>query len=668
MGVYGIDLETHDPCLKDEGVSWVYGKGHIIATGLYEAKYGERHAYSGNGGTSIKRLLLDSEVTLIGTNIGYDLGWLCYEHNLSARDVACSLVDVSMAEQCIDEYQPYSLDALALKYLNERKETGKLPAIAARMGLKGDFRVHLQTLFDAEFKAEIADYVMADADQPVRIWERQKRILEETGCMEAAVCNFKLIKIALDMKQRGVRIDMDKRRVNYRRLKTIQDDLRAKFEQQYGKMNFNSPKQLAELFERQGVPYKRKIRIKGDTSGKVFTGLDLWEQRARLKQFVVGVCVEKGQLVTRVDSRYAGRMVLDLYDRGYITTCNPSIDKYALKVLKKDHAVVRAIIDLKQVTSIIDKFLGPKFDRYIVKHGENNYRIHADVNPVGARKTGRFSCSNPNLQQVTSKLKLYEGTPEQINLAEICRELFIPDTGHFFLRADYSQIEYRLFAHVALGDGADAMRKQYEDEHADFHDWAMHMSGLDQIYEPGEARKYAKNLGFGCLYGMQRNRMQQSFGWDVDKAKALYEAYHKALPCVKATMDAASEIIVQRGYVVSVGGRRLHLQKINGKPDIRSAYKALNQICQGGAADMMKLALIAIWEAGFDTRLTIHDEVVCDVAEMLGEDLTRLKIIMETALPLSVPVIAEPEFTRDFYHGIKKVSKREIPNSKEAVA
>jgi DNA polymerase I-like protein with 3'-5' exonuclease and polymerase domains len=430
--------------LTDKGASWVYGEGEVIVTGLYNAETKTKIALNGSGGKRVKGLLLNPNVTLVGTNIQYDLGWLCYEHKLKASQIKCGLIDVAIAEASIDEYQLYTLDALAWKYLKERKQAEPLKAICEMLNLKGDFRKYLKRLWILGYEKEIKDYVISDADQPVRIWEKQLAILtlkpnaklrghtwmgdpvyneDFSGAMEPLIVNFKLIKIVLGMKQRGVRIDMEKRKKNYEFLKSIQEKLQIEFDEKYslevkkektvriskkGKIkesetttethpvNFNSSKQLAALFDKEKVPYRLKIRIKSLDDGPVFAGNELWEERKRLKDIFNGVRIQKGQLVLYVPKQYASRTNNDLNNLGYVTTCNPNIDKKALDGLKKKYSVAKDITNLKQVTSIIDKFLGPKFDRFIVKHGEDNYRIHADFKPVGARRTGRFSSANPN--------------------------------------------------------------------------------------------------------------------------------------------------------------------------------------------------------------------------------------------------------------------------------
>jgi DNA polymerase I-like protein with 3'-5' exonuclease and polymerase domains len=674
MKLYGLDIETYDPCLTDKGVSWVYGEGGVIVTGLYNAETGEKRALPGNGGKTVKALLLNSKVTLAGVNIVYDLGWLCYEHGLKAKDIKCSLVDVSIAEACIDEYQPYSLDALAWKYLRERKGAEELSAICGRLGLKGDFRKHLKDLWDEGYEQEIKDYVISDADQPVRIWEAQKKVLppESAGALDV---NFKLIKIVLGMKQRGVRIDMKKRKKNYELLKGIQDKLQAAFEEKYGQVNFNSPKQLASLFDRERVPYRCKIRIKGWEGEKAFEGSELWEQRKILKEVFNGVRVQKGQLVLYTAKQYSGRTSDDLRRVGYSITCNPSIDKKWLDTVKKTHDAAKAIVDLKQVTSIIDKFMGPKFDRFIVRHGPDNYRIHADFNIVGARQTGRFSSANPNLQQVPSKTVLFAKTPDEIKLYKLCRETIIPDEGCLMGKADYSGQENRLMAHFAVGEGAGEIREKYNaDPELDFHKYIGEISGLYEEYGPEVGRKYAKNCSFGLGYGMQITTMCETFSWEKEEAERITALYHEGAPFVKATMDKVSEVIVKRGYIKTLAGRHSRLRKFNGRVDTRSAYKGFNKLIQGSAADMTKKAMVILDERGlldiFPLDLTVHDELVFDIPKKADviRRLPEIQEVMEHTFPLSVPIRVDPETGPDWGHVKgRAVKKVKVVDGKETV-
>jgi len=156
---------------------------------------------------------------------------------------------------------------------------------------------------------------------------------------------------------------------------------------------------------------------------------------------------------------------------------------------------------------------------------------------------------------------------------------------------------------------------------------------------------------------MQINTMMENFGWSKEQAEHITEVYNDAAPFVRPTMDAVSEIIVGRGYIVTLGGKHLHLQKFkrmyNGRlqylVDKRSAYKGYNKLIQGSAADLMEEALVKIYDAGLDEvfplYLTVHDEIDIGVP-MTKEALKRLpelEEIMEHALPMVVPIRVDPE-------------------------
>ena len=656
---FGIDIETDDPHLLTKGASWVYGEGEVICVGLYDTRRKTKKAFSGNGGDTIKNLLLNPKVALIGANIVYDIGWLCHEHALKAKEIKCHLVDIAMTEACINEYQRYSLDELAQKYLKEPKQSNSLALAAAAYNYKGDFRKHLKKLFHSGHKKEIYEYVTSDAAQAARIWEAQQDVLPQES-WGALITNFRLIKIVLDMKQRGVRINMQKKADNYRLLLKIQKELQASFEAQYGKVNFNSSKQLALLFDSEEVPYRHRITIKVS---------DVWKHRAELRNEFNGVRVEKGKLVLYVPSHYAERTNNQIRDAGYDTTCNPSIDKHALNKLKKQYAVAKAIVDLKQVTSIIDKFLGPNFDRFIVDHGNGNYRIHADFNIIGARQTGRFSSSNPNLQQVPSKTVLFEKTEKEIKLYTLCREVIIPDENMWMGKADYSGQENRLMAHFAVGNGSNEIRKKYNDNpELDYHQYMGEISGLYEEYGDDIGRKYAKNCAFGLGYGMQIPTMMATFNWSREEAERITALYHEGAPFIKTTMDRVSDVIVKRGYIRTIAGRHCHLQGGNK----RDAYKGFNKLIQGSAADMTKKAMVDLDDKGlldvFSIYLTVHDELIFGVP-MTAQAIRRLpelQSVMENTFPLAIPIRVDPEIGTDWGH-VKGRRKKEKKETKEII-
>jgi DNA polymerase I-like protein with 3'-5' exonuclease and polymerase domains len=672
---FGLDTETADPLLLDQGPSWVYGQGEVLVTGIYDVEDQKKTALDGNGGKAVRNMLFSSATTLIGANIGYDLSWLCYEHKIKIKATKCGLIDVAIAESLIDEYQLYSLDALAQKYLGERKGSEDLAVIAAGYGFKGDFRKHLKNLWYGEtsngkdYKDEIREYVLSDADQPCRIWDCQKLILEEQGLMPAFDMNMKMVKITAAMKQHGVRIDYAKWQENCAIAGGAYKDLHEDFVTKYGEVNINSPKQVAALFDRFDVPYKYKLVFKGwaptdldPKTGKVrkfrkdewFAGDEVWDQRQRLKESFPNVRVIKKKIVLMVPKQYAARTALQAQRMGYQVTNNPSVGKFTLNAMKASYPVVADIVEFKQVTNIITKFLGPNFGRFLVQDENDDWRLHGNFDPVGARQTGRLSASKPNLQNIPSKTKLFDGTEKELDLAHMCREVFLPDRGEMFVKLDFSGQENVLQAHFAVGKAGELIRSMYTaNPRLDEHQFVGERSGLIEQHGAKAGRKYAKNVRFGIAYGMQSQAMCEQFGWEKDFADELTAAINDAAPWVRETMDAIQNMLLgkgpyrgkQRRYIKTIIGRHIHLREGND----RDAYKFYNFTIQGSASDMMKLALVAFADSDLDgllaLLLTVHDEGGFSVP-MTPEGFAAviiLQVFFCNAVKLDIPINADPE-------------------------
>ena len=410
MYYMGLDIETDDPLLKDrgkrkaQGPSWIFGEGRVICTGLYNGR--ETKAFEGNGGEFVKKLLLRDDVTIVGANIQYDIGWLLSSFGMSSYDLKCSFIDVSIVESLIDEYQEFSLDALAVKYLKEHKQKSVLEGIAESLGLKGDFREHLGKLWDEGYSREIMDYVKSDADQPLRIWNLQKEIVERDNLWEGLEMNMSMIPVVVSMQQKGVRIDVEKWKENCDKAREAYERLKGEFEAKYGNVNINSPKQLAELLDKFNVPYKMRITVKGFqpddrkfTSDDRFQGDELTEQKKRLKEVYSGMTIEKGKLVLYLPKIYAQRACTELLDKGYCAICNPVVGKPMFTEFAATYPIVNDLVQYKQVKNIVDKFLGPVFGRFIAPDG----RLHGNFNIVGARHTGRLSCLAKGTKVLTTE-------------------------------------------------------------------------------------------------------------------------------------------------------------------------------------------------------------------------------------------------------------------------
>lgn len=467
MTYISLDYETHDPTLKDKGkvkargTSCVFGLGRVIVAGFYDGT--RKWSIDGEGGDYVRSLLLSPDVTIIGANIQYDAVWAVTSLRLDPKDVRCRYIDVSVAESLIDEYQKYDLDSLAWKYLKERKGKSVLEDICAAKGLKGDFRGHLAELWDEGYRQEIRDYVMSDADQPWRIWEQQKRIIESEGLMKAFRMNMDMLRVTVFMKVRGVRFDLDRWRANCRTAGDAYARLRDEYEGKYGQVNINSSKQLAVQMDRFDVPYKCKLTFKGwKPEGRKFAKEDLFEgdeltrQKKTLREIFNGVTLEKGKIVLYVPKRYASRTWEQAAAMGYEVLCNPCVNKAMFTELSETYTIVADLAQYKQAKNIVDKFLGPAFGRFIVAHyadgtagpafgddgaflgeGAAEYRIHSTYNVVGARQTGRMSSSQCNNQQIPSKTVLFAKTDHELDLARLCRECFVAAPRHALVKQDY---------------------------------------------------------------------------------------------------------------------------------------------------------------------------------------------------------------------------------------
>lgn len=537
MKYISLDIETSDPYLKDHGAikargtSCVFGRGRVIVVGIYDGK--QKKSYDGNGGAYVKNLFLNPNVTIIGANIQYDAVWLIIKHNINPKDVKCHFIDVSVVESLIDEYQKYDLDSLALKYLDEHKGKSALEGICQRLGLHGDFRGHLGDLWDKGCKQEIRDYVISDADQPWRIWEKQKPILEAQGLMRAFEMNMEMLPVTIFMKVRGAKFDFAKWQKNCVKAGEPYNQLKSDYDHNYGEVNINSPKQLAAQMDRFNVPYRCKINIKGwKVTGRkfknatdLFNDEEVMKQKKALKDVFGGLQIVKDserrkRLVLFVPKRYAERTTEQISAMGYEVSCNPCINKAFYTEFAGSYQIVADLVQYKQAKNIIDKFLGPKFGRFIVAHyadgsrspafddngefigeGAVDYRIHSTFNVVGARQTGRLSSSQCNNQQIPSKTILFEKTDHEVNLAKMCRECFIAEKGHAFVKFDYSAQENRLAAQFAPGKNGERIRQMYRDNpFLDEHSYVTDISGLAEKHGKKAGRKYAKNLRFGvCL-------------------------------------------------------------------------------------------------------------------------------------------------------------------------
>ena len=311
----------------------------------------------------------------------------------------------------------------------------------------------------------------------------------------------------------------------------------------------------------------------------------------------------------------------------------PSVDEEVLEKLAEDHPLARTILDHRSLSKLKSTYTD-KLPKMI--HPKSG-RIHTNYAQAVA-VTGRLSSNEPNLQNI----------PVRTAEGRRIREAFIAPAGSKIVSADYSQIELRIMAHLS-GDRSllDAFAKGED----------VHRHTAAEVFETpkdevtSEQRRYAKVINFGLIYGMSAFGLAQNLGIERSAAASYMEKYFARYPSVAAYMDRTRNEARERGYVETVFGRRLWL------PDIRSSNmarrqgaerQAINAPMQGTAADLIKVAMIAVqrWieREKLATKLVmqVHDELVLEVPiEELDDVKRNVEELMTGVARLDVPLVVE---------------------------
>ena len=352
--------------------------------------------------------------------------------------------------------------------------------------------------------------------------------------------------------------------------------------------------------------------------------------------------LQKIKKETQIDVQiWAARSIAQVFQKlnlPYDTTEKTNSPSFTKNFLQNHpHPLVKRIARAREINKAHTTFIDT-----ILKHNHKG-RIHAEINQLrgdnGGTVTGRFSYSNPNLQQIPARNK---------ELGPRIRSLFLPEEGHTWGCFDYSQQEPRLVVHYATLQnlyGVDEVLNAYHEGDADFHDIVADMAEIP--------RSQAKTINLGLFYGMGKNKLQAELGVAKDKAEELFRQYHGKVPFVKQLMDAVMRRAQDSGKIRTLLGRlcRFHLWEPNQfgihkalphdkalmehGPGIKRAYtyKALNRLIQGSAADMTKKAMIELHKEKIIPHIQVHDELDISV----DNNADRIKEIMEQAVSLEVP-------------------------------
>jgi len=574
-----IDLETNDPHLKELGSGNVTGKGHIagvaVAVEGWSGYFPIGHESNGNMDKKLvfswlQDIFNQEDTTFIFHNAMYDICWL----RSSGLTIKGKVVDTMIAASLIDENRlSYQLNTLSRHYIGMGKDESILNAAAKEYGIDAKKDMwRLPAMF-------VGQYAERDAESTLKLWKRLETELYQQELWDIFNLETKLFPCLVDMRFKGVRVDLEK----------------------------------ADNIKKSLIHKEKKILSKI----KALTGIDIEIMAARS----IAKAFDKLKLP---------------YDRTEKSK-EPSFTKNFLQ--NHPHELPKAIAEARELNKAHSTFIDS-----ITKHAVDG-RIHADINQIrsdsGGTVTGRFSMSNPNLQQIPAR------HPE---LGPLIRSIFIPEEKQKWGSFDYSQQEPRILVHYAKLQnltGVDEIVDAYNQGDADFHQVVADMAGIE--------RKQAKTINLGLMYGMGKNKLMAELGLMKESAEKLIKQYHNRAPFVKQLMDNVSRKANDRGKIRTLLGRACHFdlwqpvqfgvfkplpleqaRKEYDEPLKRAfTYKALNKLIQGSAADMTKKSMVALYENGIIPHIQIHDEV--DISVESSEKAEEIISIMESAVELKVP-------------------------------
>ena len=587
--IIAVDLETRDPNLMSLGPGWARGDGYVVGIAVAAGDFNGYYPIRHQNGGNVAP--------------GPVLKWLQKQldtphihkvfHN-ATYDLGWLLHEgINVSGKIIDTM-------VAAPLLNENRFSYSLDFLGREyLGERKNERLLRSAAknWGVDPKADmwklpakfVGQYAEQDAALTLRLWKHFESELYKGELMSIFDLETSLIPLMLKMRARGVSVDLDK----------------------------------AE--QTKALLAKREKQIKDEIKHETGIVVEPW-------------------VATSVAS------VLEHYGIKYTRTENseqPSITKAFLQACP--HEIANKILKLRELNKANSTFI-----ESILRY-QTNGRIHCEFhqlrNDDGGTVTGRFSSSNPNLQQIPAR------DPE---LKAAIRGLFMPEEGEKWGSFDYSSQEPRLLVHYCslLSDrnpdpNVEAIVEAYQTGDVDFHQMVADMAGI--------GRKEAKTVNLGIMYGMGRGKLANTLDISQEEAKELLDTYHEKVPFVKGLADMVSSRAAKHGQVRTLLGRKCrfdmwepnsfgynkplpHEEAVKEYgPGIRRAftYKALNKLIQGSAADQTKQAMVSCYQEGLEPLLTVHDELCFSVSS--EEQASRIKEIMETCVPLRVPSKVDQE-------------------------
>lgn len=570
----GFDTETFDPDLKSKGPGCRrdgYICGVSIATSdlQFVRYYPVRHADGNNcNPEQVFRWLGDQLKRKKQAKVGVNCMYDLDFLQYEGVEVEGPIYDCSYADALIDEYAfSYSLEAMSQRRLGVGKETDLLYQWCADAFGGNPDATQRAHIWHAPTTL-VGPYAESDASLPIRLFKEQVRLLRmQPGGVSTLSMECRLIPLLLRMRRDGVPIDLD-------RCAQLETELTAS---------------ITESSKRMGLD--------------VYVG-------AQIAQY----CDERG-------IKYPRTSPSDAHPDG-----QPSFVKDWLE--SHEDAGLREVAKLRKLHKLRDTFV-----QSALMGCHINGRIHTTLHPLRSDEYGtvggRFSSSDPNLQQIPVRDKYW---------GPRMRSCFIATPGKVWTKLDLSQIEYRLGAHYGVGPNAEEVRQRYiDDPKTDFYKMVVDLTQLD--------RDTSKAVALGTLYGMREKKYAMVSKKPFAIASAEFEQFNEGLPFMRATYDYHQELAELNGaaaedgraYIQTIGGRVCHL-------DRGFEHKALNRRLQGSCADWIKKSMLDAYDAGIfdilDLYLTVHDEldVAATKTKQAFEAIQELHYIMCSAYDLSIPV------------------------------
>ena len=438
----------------------------------------------------------------------------------------------------------------------------------------------------------VGAYAEHDAAITLRLWNELRKEITKEECSGIFELETRLTPLLLDMKTEGVRVDLKKAEQVKKELAALEKSL------------------VEEIVKETGVTIEPWVAT---SVAKVFDAMGLAYSRT-----------EKSRA--------------------------PAFTKQFLA--NHSHPIAKKIIKIREVNKANTTFIDT-----ILEHSHDG-RIHCDFHPLrsdgGGTVTGRFSSSNPNLQQIPAR---------DPYIKNLIRGLFIPEEGSKWGSFDYASQEPRWLVHYCATltgfdrhPQIDDVVALYHKGEADFHQIVADIAGIP--------RKQAKTVNLGLMYGMGKGKLANILDLSVEEATALLEKYNDKVPFLKSISEKTTRKAADSGIIRTWLGRKCRfnmyepksykynkampmkeaINEYGSKGSIRRAftYKALNRLIQGSSADQTKKAMVDCYDAGLTPMLTVHDELCFNIQN--DKQVEQIKEIMSNCVPeLKIPFDVDAE-------------------------